>query len=99
MYVGWSMIHLGTALALRSPGMSITWPVSVVLVHRGIRGEEDPADGRRSATTFTALCRSVPRYLGLTLGADPHPVSPCSCAYAAAAVRDDTSSLTKMLLR
>jgi hypothetical protein len=28
-----------------------------------------------------------------------HHISPCSWAYAAAAVRDDTSSLVKMLLR
>ena len=65
MYVGWSMIHLGTALALRSTGMSITWPVSVVLVHRGIRGEEIQLTAT-FGETFTAYAESVPRYLDLT---------------------------------
>ena len=65
MYVGWSMIHLGTALVSRSPGMTITWPVSVVLVHRGIQREERQlVEG--FGETFSAYAESVPRYLGRT---------------------------------
>ena len=62
MYVGWSMIHLGAALAVRSPGPTITWPVSVVLVHGAIRQEERQlAD--RFGTEFTGYAAAVPRYL------------------------------------
>jgi protein-S-isoprenylcysteine O-methyltransferase Ste14 len=62
MYLGWSMIHLGTALSLRSSGAAVTWPVSVVLVHRGIRREERQlAEG--FGEIFGAYAGSVPRYL------------------------------------
>ena len=98
MYLGWSMIHLGAALALRSPGMAITWPVAVILVHRGILAEERQLAARFGAD-FATYAASVPRYLDRRTLPDRHAVSPCSCAYAAAAVREDTSSLVKMLLR
>lgn len=63
MYVGWSMIHLGTALASRSSGMSITWPVSVVLVHRGIQIEEVQL-AAEFGDDFARYAVTVPRYLG-----------------------------------
>jgi protein-S-isoprenylcysteine O-methyltransferase Ste14 len=63
MYLGWSAIHLGTALSRRSPGSAMTWPVAVLLVHRGIRREERQlAEG--FGGTWAAYAGSVPRYLG-----------------------------------
>ena len=65
MYLGWSMIHLGTALAMRSPGMVVTWPVAVALVHRGILAEERRLAAQFGAE-FASYAASVPRYLGRT---------------------------------
>jgi protein-S-isoprenylcysteine O-methyltransferase Ste14 len=62
MYLGWSMIHLGAALTLRSPGMAVTWPVAVALVHRGILAEERHLTARFGAD-FATYAGSVPRYL------------------------------------
>ena len=62
MYLGWSMIHLGTALTSRSPGMAVTWLVSTVLVDRGIRREERQLV-ERFGKTFSDYAGSVPRYL------------------------------------
>jgi protein-S-isoprenylcysteine O-methyltransferase Ste14 len=63
MYLGWSTIHLGIALISRSPGMTITWPLSVLLVHRGIRQEERQL-AAGVGETFNDYAGSVPRYLG-----------------------------------
>lgn len=63
MYVGWSLIHVGTAIAWRSPWMSITWPVSVVLVHHGIQDEEAQL-AARFGDDFARYAATVPRYLG-----------------------------------
>ena len=62
MYLGWSMIHFGAALALRSPGIAATWPAAVALVHRGILTEERQLTARFGAD-FAAYAESVPRYL------------------------------------
>jgi protein-S-isoprenylcysteine O-methyltransferase Ste14 len=62
MYLGWSMIHLGTALTMRSPGMAITWPVAVTLVHRGIQVEERDLAALFGAD-FATYAASVPRYV------------------------------------
>ena len=62
MYLGWSMIHLGAALTLRSPGMAITWPAAVMLVHRGILAEERQLTAR-FGSDFATYVASVPRYL------------------------------------
>ena len=67
MYLGWSLIHLGTALAARSPGISITWPVSAVLVHRVVRQEERGL-AERFGGEFAAYTAAVPRYLGARSG-------------------------------
>ena len=64
MYLGWSMIHLGIALTMRSPGMAITWPVAITLVHRGIQIEERELAAMFGAD-FATYAASVPRYLGL----------------------------------
>ena len=40
MYVGWSLIHVGLALTLRSPLMLAGWPVSAALIHRVVLQEE-----------------------------------------------------------
>jgi protein-S-isoprenylcysteine O-methyltransferase Ste14 len=63
MYLGWSMIHLGAALALRSPGMSVTWPAAVALVHRQVVAEEHQLTAR-FGSDFATYAASVPRYLG-----------------------------------
>jgi protein-S-isoprenylcysteine O-methyltransferase Ste14 len=67
MYLGWSLIHLGTALAARSPGMSITWPLSAVLVHRTIQREERRL-AERFGGEFAAYAAAVPRYLDARSG-------------------------------
>jgi protein-S-isoprenylcysteine O-methyltransferase Ste14 len=65
MYVGWSMLHLGCALVLRSPGLLLTWPLSAGLIHREvIREERELAGGFGDA--FDRYARAVPRYV------DPH---------------------------
>jgi protein-S-isoprenylcysteine O-methyltransferase Ste14 len=62
MYLGWSMMHLGLALTLRSPGTAATWPAAVTLVHREILAEERQlAD--RFGTDFATYAATVPRYL------------------------------------
>jgi protein-S-isoprenylcysteine O-methyltransferase Ste14 len=67
MYLGWSMIHLGAALALRSPGMAVTWPVAAALVHREILVEERQLTAQ-FGTGFATYAASVPRYLDRSIG-------------------------------
>jgi protein-S-isoprenylcysteine O-methyltransferase Ste14 len=67
MYLGWSVIHLGAALAARSPGMAATWSMSAVLVHRAIRREERQL-AERFGGEFAAYTAAVPRYLGARSG-------------------------------
>jgi protein-S-isoprenylcysteine O-methyltransferase Ste14 len=62
MYVGWSMIHLGTALLLCSPGIALSWPVAVALVHREIRREERQL-AKGFGAEFAAYAALVPRYV------------------------------------
>jgi protein-S-isoprenylcysteine O-methyltransferase Ste14 len=62
MYLGWSMIHVGVALALRSPGTMLTWPPAVALVHRAILAEEGELAARFGAD-FVSYAAAVPRYL------------------------------------
>jgi len=61
MYVGWSLLHLGLAMAARSPWVLASWPVSFALVHRAVLRED-----RQLATRFgpdlTDYQRRVPRY-------------------------------------
>jgi protein-S-isoprenylcysteine O-methyltransferase Ste14 len=40
MYVGWSLMHVGLGIALRSPWVLASWPISFALVHRGVLREE-----------------------------------------------------------
>jgi protein-S-isoprenylcysteine O-methyltransferase Ste14 len=63
MYLGWSMIHLGTAFLLRSPGMAVTWPIAVATISGEIRREEAQLAARFGAE-FTGYAAAVPRYLG-----------------------------------
>jgi protein-S-isoprenylcysteine O-methyltransferase Ste14 len=62
MYIGWSLIHLGVALSLLSPGMVVTWPAAAALVHRQILAEERQLTARFGAE-FANYAVSVPRYL------------------------------------
>ena len=64
MYVAWSMLHLGLALVLRSPGSLITWPVSAAMLHRAIL-EEERALSNQFGDAYGMYARSVPRYLSL----------------------------------
>jgi protein-S-isoprenylcysteine O-methyltransferase Ste14 len=65
MYLGWSLIHLGVGLATRSPWVVATWPLSVLLIHRLVVGEEVEL-AQRFGNEFEAYRSRVPRYL-------PHP--------------------------
>jgi protein-S-isoprenylcysteine O-methyltransferase Ste14 len=67
MYLGWSMIHLGAALALRSPGMLVSWPAAVTMVHRQIRTEERLLTAR-FGSDFATYAASVPRYVDRRTG-------------------------------
>jgi protein-S-isoprenylcysteine O-methyltransferase Ste14 len=62
MYVGWSLLHLGTAITVRSPWVLLTWPVAFALVHRTVLREE-----RLLAAQFgdalTDYSGGVPRYV------------------------------------
>ncbi|CRK55863.1 Putative protein-S-isoprenylcysteine methyltransferase [Alloactinosynnema sp. L-07] len=61
MYVGWSLLHLGTGLAARSPWLLAGWPLAAVMVHRAVLREE-----RQLASLFgdeqASYARRVPRY-------------------------------------
>jgi len=61
MFIGWSLVHLGTGLAARSPMVLAAWPFSAALVHRAVLAEE-----RDLAATFgpdySAYAARVPRY-------------------------------------
>lgn len=66
MYVAWSALHLGLALAIRSPGSLLTWPVSAALLHRTILDEERALSGR-FGDAYAAYEQSVPRYFPFTI--------------------------------
>jgi protein-S-isoprenylcysteine O-methyltransferase Ste14 len=65
MYVGWSELHLGLALLLRSPWLLAAWPAMFVPIHRVVLGEERMLEQRFGAA-YDDYRRRVPRYL-------PHP--------------------------
>ena len=64
MDVAWSMLHLGLALVLRSPGALMAWPVSAAVLHREVLDEE-AALAVRFGTAYERYAGSVPRYLRL----------------------------------
>lgn len=64
MYVAWSILHLGLALVLRSPGALMAWPVSAAVLHREVLDEE-AALAVRFGTEYERYADSVPRYLRL----------------------------------
>ena len=64
MYVGWSLIHVGLGLVLRSPWVLATWPPALVLVHRQVLREEGDLAVRFGAD-FNAYRERVPRYVRL----------------------------------
>ncbi len=63
MYVGWGLLHLGTALTSGSAWVAATFPPSAIWLHRQVLQEE-----RRLAETFGDEFRqwraTVPRYAG-----------------------------------
>jgi protein-S-isoprenylcysteine O-methyltransferase Ste14 len=62
MYVGWSLLHLGGGIAVRSTLVLAMWPVAFAVVHRVVLREE-----HRLAAQFgdewTDYAARVPRYL------------------------------------
>jgi protein-S-isoprenylcysteine O-methyltransferase Ste14 len=62
MYVGWSLLHVGTAFATRSPGVLAAWPIAALLVHRDVLAEERQLTDRFGAD-YVAYAAAVPRYL------------------------------------
>jgi protein-S-isoprenylcysteine O-methyltransferase Ste14 len=63
MYVGWGLVHLGTALTIGSTWVAATFPLSAIWLHRQVLQEE-----RRLADAFGEEFRlwraTVPRYAG-----------------------------------
>jgi protein-S-isoprenylcysteine O-methyltransferase Ste14 len=47
MYLGWSLMHVGLGIALRSPWVLASWPVAFAFVHHAVLREE-----RRLAIQF-----------------------------------------------
>jgi protein-S-isoprenylcysteine O-methyltransferase Ste14 len=62
MYVGWSLVHLGSGLATRSVWMVATWPAAFGVLHRAVLREERHL-AAEFGTETTDYARSVPRYL------------------------------------
>ena len=62
MYLGWSLLQVGTALAMRSPGVLATWPIAALLVHRDVLAEERQLTDRFGGD-YVAYAAAVPRYL------------------------------------
>jgi protein-S-isoprenylcysteine O-methyltransferase Ste14 len=66
MYVGWSLLHLGTGIVVRSPWVLAMWPVAFALVHRAVLREERLLKAR-FGDEFVNYAELVNRYLP-TLG-------------------------------
>ncbi|MFP3915082.1 MAG: methyltransferase family protein [Actinomycetota bacterium] len=64
MYLGWSLIHLGAGLALRTLWILATWPASLALLHRAVLREERELAELFGAEYLAYMAR-VPRYAGL----------------------------------
>lgn len=62
MYVGWSLLHLGTAMSVRSPWVLASWPVAFAMVHRTVLREERVL-ARRFGDEWTPYAARVHRYL------------------------------------
>jgi protein-S-isoprenylcysteine O-methyltransferase Ste14 len=63
MYVGWGLLHLGTALTIGSAWMAATFPLSALWLHRQVLGEERQLNGV-FGEEFRRWQASVPRYVG-----------------------------------
>lgn len=61
MYLGWTAVHLGLGLVLRSPGVLVGVAPSSVLLHRQVLAEER-ALTRRLGPGYDGYRRAVPRY-------------------------------------
>jgi hypothetical protein len=64
MYVGWILIHLGTAAAARSPWVLGSLPPVAAMVHREILREEDRLVAQ-FGDDFDDYVARVPRYAAL----------------------------------
>lgn len=62
MYLGWVLVHLGTALAARSGWMLITLPAAAATVHRQVLQEERMLE-QAFPEEYELYRAEVPRYL------------------------------------
>lgn len=62
MYVGWTLLHVGSGLAARSPWVLASWPFVAVLVQRAVLREEHML-AARFGEEESSYERRVPRYL------------------------------------
>lgn len=62
MYLGWTLLHLGTGLVVRSPWVLATWPIAFAVLHRAVLREEHLL-AARFGDTWTDYEARVPRYL------------------------------------
>lgn len=70
MYVGWTLMHLGTGLAARSPWVLLSWCYPARLIHPEVLREEQQLRVL-FGDVFEDYVRRVPRYAGLTVRAAP----------------------------
>ena len=62
MYLGWTLLHIGTGLVDRSPWVLATWPVAFAVLHRAVLREEHLL-AARFGDLWTTYEARVPRYL------------------------------------
>jgi protein-S-isoprenylcysteine O-methyltransferase Ste14 len=63
MYVGWALLHLGTALTAGSAWIASTFPLSALWLHHQVLGEERQLDAA-FGEEFHRWQMAVPRYVG-----------------------------------
>jgi len=70
MYVGVSLIVLGEAALIGSPGLLLYWAVFFAMVNVFVIGYEEPSLRRRFGESYARYARSVGRWV-------PHRHSAC----------------------
>ncbi len=62
MYLGWGLLHLGSALLTGSGWLLAAVPPAILAVHHGVLGEERRLE-QRFGDEFARYRAAVPRYL------------------------------------